>query len=207
MSFEQLNKLAAEYYTTRSQDVFRSLYAEAKRVFQSQNRGRVCSSGYGDRNDADSILDDVILKLTQKDTLSGFGAQMATALKNARIDWFRKEKTHSKHYELTVDKANEDASTSEIPDGTTTEDIITQRHKKKEADQRQLIDFLVRSVKTDATTTSIVEAYMFAPLSAKPTEIAKSLGLHHETAKRKLHRLARRYDVNRFGDIHDYLAV
>ncbi|WP_419884871.1 hypothetical protein [Paenibacillus sp. B-A-8] len=207
MSFEQLNKAADTYYATRSQDAFRALYSEAQRVFQTQNRRRVCASGYGDRNDADSILDDVILKLIGKDALNGFGLWMATALKNARIDWLRKEQTRGKRYELTINKDDEDAPTSEIADELTTEDIVIQRYKKKEADQRQLIDFLSRSAKTDTTTTTIVTAYLFAPLDAKPTEIARSLGIHHETVKRKLRRLARRYDANRFGDVHEYLAV
>lgn len=207
MSFEQLNKAADTYYATRSQDAFRVLYSEAQRVFQTQNRRRVCASGYGDRNDADSILNDVILKLIGKDSINGFGLWMATALKNARIDWLRKEQTRGKRYELTINKDDEDASTSEIKDELTTEDIVIESYKKKEADQRQLIDFLSRSAKTDTTTTTIVTAYLFAPLDAKPTEIARSLGIHHETVKRKLRRLARRYDANRFGDVYEYLAV
>jgi DNA-directed RNA polymerase specialized sigma24 family protein len=204
LSFEKLNKLAADYYTTRSQDCFRALYDEANRVFQTQNRGRVCSSGHGDRNDADSILNDVIIKLTQKEALNGFGSQMSTALKNARIDWYRKEKTRGKHYELTVDKDDEDAPTSEVPDEMTTEDIVLQRHKKKEADQRKLIDFLSDPRQVDKDTTRIVSSFS---QYESVTALAKALGLHHEVAKRKIQRLARRYDANRFGDVSEYLAV
>ncbi|WP_449600342.1 hypothetical protein [Paenibacillus sp. Marseille-Q9583] len=204
MSFEQLNKFADTYYATRSQDAFRALYNEAKRVFQTQNRRRVCASGYGDRNDADSILDDVILKLIGKDALNGFGLWMATALKNARIDWLRKEQTRGKRYELTINKDDEDTPTSEIADDLTTEDIVIQRYKKKEADQRQLIDFLADPSQVDHDTTLIVSQFsQYESITA----LAKALGLHHEFAKRKIRRLARRYDANRFGDVHEYLAV
>lgn len=204
MSFEQLNKAADTYYATRSQDAFRVLYSEAQRVFQTQNRRRVCASGYGDRNDADSILNDVILKLIGKDSINGFGLWMATALKNARIDWLRKEQTRGKRYELTINKDDEDASTSEIKDELTTEDIVIESYKKKKADQRQLIDFL-RSCTTDAPTIALVEAYQDASEDAKPTEIARSIGLHHETATRKLRKLSHSYDANRFGEIPSFL--
>jgi len=84
------------------------------------------------------------------------------------------------------------------------EDSVVQ---KEEADHRQVIDFLLRAAKPDATTTAIVEAYLIAPPSASRKEIAKSLGLHHEIVKRRLKYLARFYDANRFGEHYDYLAV
>ncbi|WP_068616504.1 sigma factor [Paenibacillus tuaregi] len=87
------------------------------------------------------------------------------------------------------------------------EERVFQRMRKKEADQRQLIDFLIHSGPPDATTTAIVEAFKTAPASASDTAIAKSIGIHHETVKRKLRKLSRRYDANRFGDLNEYLAV
>jgi DNA-directed RNA polymerase specialized sigma subunit len=105
------------------------------------------------------------------------------------------------------DDIDEDAATSKIEYITdiSAEDCVIE--KKKKADQISLIDFFQRSCKTDATTTAIVEAFLLAPASASPNAISKSIGLHHETVKRKLTALSRRYDANRFGDISDYLAV
>ena len=76
----------------------------------------------------------------------------------------------------------------------------------KKADQRQLIDF-IRDANPDATTTTIVEAYLTAPPSATRNEIAKKLGLNHEVIRRKLVKLRSLYDANRLGDIRDYIAV
>lgn len=207
MTLEKLNSVAAQYYASPTQDLFRELYAEATAAFRKVNRSQVVGSRKGDENDADEIFDSVVLTLSREVDVRDFGRALSARLKNARLTFFRNESRRRKRYELTLDSGTPDAPTFDPAAELTTEDIVLQRNKKKEADQRQLIDFLVRSVKTDATTTSIVEAYRFAPLSAKPTEIAKSLGIHHETAKRKLHGLARRYDANRFGDIHEYLAV
>ncbi|GAA0840637.1 hypothetical protein GCM10008915_36600 [Bifidobacterium pullorum subsp. gallinarum] len=76
---------------------------------------------------------------------------------------------------------------------------------KKEADQRELIDFLVNDPsQVDHDTTRIVsQFYKYSSIAA----LAKALGMHHEVVKRKLRRLSGRYDANRFGDINEYLAV
>lgn len=102
---------------------------------------------------------------------------------------------------------DEDTPMFEVADVNTVEVVVLERYAKKKADQRQLIDFLLQSGVPDATTTVIVEAILLAPASASDTAIAKSIGIHHETVKRKLRKLARRYDANRFGDINEYLAV
>lgn len=95
----------------------------------------------------------------------------------------------------------------ELSDGSTAEDEFFRRRNKKKIDQRQLIDFLVQSGPSDPSTIALVEAFLLAPSDATDTSIAKSIGIHHETAKRKLRKLSRRYDANRFGDVRDYLAV
>lgn len=206
MSFEKLNKLADAYFSDRSQDAFRKLYDEARLTFQTHNRKRICGSGYGNINDADEILDDVILKLTSKQEVSGFGSQMSTALRNARVSWYRKEKARTWRFELTVDSAPaEDAPVYEIPDDKTTEDIVLEKCRKKRADQRQLIDSLVSDPsKVDFDTVRAVSEF---PQYDSITALAKALGMHHEVVKRKLRRLASRYDANRFGDVREYLAV
>ncbi|WP_433943657.1 hypothetical protein [Paenibacillus sp. SN-8-1] len=124
----------------------------------------------------------------------------------------RKEGTHYSKtscfssYSLT-NEDDEDAPMFEVADVSTVEIVVLERYAKKKADQRQLIDFLVHSGVPDAATIALVEAYLSAPPSASDTAIAKSIGIHHETVKRKLRKLARRYDANRFGDLDEYLAV
>ncbi|MFC3345040.1 hypothetical protein ACFOHW_21980 [Paenibacillus abyssi] len=103
---------------------------------------------------------------------------------------------------------DEDAPTSEVAEsGPSLEEYVIERmHRKKEADQRQLIDFLVNSDpdQVDPVTTLIVTKF---PQYPSITALAKALGLHHEVVKRKLRALSRRYDANRFGDYREYLAV
>lgn len=91
-------------------------------------------------------------------------------------------------------------------------DVAYEVIKKKEADKRQLVDFLLESTTihkdNHSTMTVIIEEYRKDDSRDKSDNaIAKSLGMHHETVKRKLESLAKRYDANRFGDVREYLAV
>ncbi|WP_054958426.1 hypothetical protein [Paenibacillus dakarensis] len=206
MSFIKLNSLALAYAAARSDVNFRSLYEEANAVFRKMNRVKVVRSGYGDEADADEILDAVVWRLSKRDDVKDFGRMMSTALKNARLDLFRSETSRRKGIDYDYADREESTPILEIPTEETPEKIFLER--EKEADQRQLIDFLVSSDsgEPDATTTAIVEAIAAQP-SAKDTAIAKSLGIHHEIVKRKFRKLYRRYDANRFGDYREYLAV
>lgn len=88
---------------------------------------------------------------------------------------------------------------------TPEQEFLRRNYTKKEADQRQLIDFLARDPRqVDHDTTLIVS--QFSEYDSI-TALAKALGMHHEFVKRKLRKLSRRYDANRFGDINEYLAV
>jgi hypothetical protein len=84
------------------------------------------------------------------------------------------------------------------------QEVIDKLGKKREDDQRQLIAFLSDPSQVDSDTTLIVSNFS---QHDSITALAKALGMHHETVKRKLRKLARRYDANRFGDINEYLAV
>ncbi|MHA7964955.1 hypothetical protein ACX93W_12500 [Paenibacillus sp. CAU 1782] len=84
-------------------------------------------------------------------------------------------------------------------------DLEGEALQKTEVDQRQLVDFLAGNINDlDPITALIVTEFSkYKSVNA----LAKALGLHHEDVKRKLRRLSRRYDANRFGDYCDYLAV
>ncbi|MFD1267558.1 hypothetical protein [Paenibacillus motobuensis] len=112
---------------------------------------------------------------------------------------------HRRRYELSLDVKAEDAPTSEPTTGETVEDEYFSLQRKKEIDQLQLIDFLVNDpTQVDRETILIVSQFsQYASITA----LSKALGMHHEYVKRKLRRLSRRYDSNRFGDYSEYLAV
>lgn len=76
-------------------------------------------------------------------------------------------------------------------------------YKKKEAQQRQLLNFLLESTKiqNDPTMTAIIEGL---PRYNSVMALAKALGLQRNTVDRKLRRLARYYDPEIHGDILDY---
>ncbi|MGG4217533.1 NUMOD1 domain-containing DNA-binding protein [Paenibacillus jamilae] len=97
--------------------------------------------------------------------------------------------------------ADDDAPTSEIADSFDLENSVV---NKREDDQRQLIAYLSDPAQVDTVTNSIVT--MFSQYDSI-TALAKALGIHHETVSRKLRKLSRRYDANRFGEVRDYLAV
>lgn len=100
---------------------------------------------------------------------------------------------------------DKDAPSSEIPDDYNIEDHVLKRlYKKKEADQRQLIDFLLESttIQSDPVMVAAIDGIM---RGETVNAIAKSLGLPRNTVDRKLKRLARFYDPDKHGDIRDYL--
>ncbi|MGQ0416339.1 sigma-70 family RNA polymerase sigma factor, partial [Bacillus sp. HC-TM] len=94
---------------------------------------------------------------------------------------------------------------------TLKDDFDLEEHviKKKEADQRELIDFLADPEQVnDETTTAIVESFLSSEnKTPTPTAIGKMLGLHHSTVIRKIERLAKRFDERQFGNYRDYLLA
>lgn len=74
--------------------------------------------------------------------------------------------------------------------------------KTTKADQRQLIDSLCDHPKVDDVTTEIVTNF---PKYRTPNALAKALGLDFNQVDRRLRKLARNYDAEKFGDFRDYL--
>ncbi|MED4172612.1 hypothetical protein P4631_09205 [Halalkalibacterium halodurans] len=116
------------------------------------------------------------------------------------LDVIRDRNTYNKRYHaIPLDDDNSD------PDYTTF-DVVHENYvrESKRSDQRQLIDDLLEHA--DAQTTAIVRAWLD---SDRPTltSIGSQLGLHHETVRRKLAKLARYYDEASFGDYREYLSA
>ena len=213
MSKAQLNFLAAAWRANKTDDAFRNLYELASTMFERLHRDSLFNGGCRDEHYAKESFDNAVFELSQRDDVRDFANLLSAALRRKRLMIYRTSKRRRKHVsgsldEMDVNESGEYSPKYNLPEEPSAEEIaITKLHRKKEDDQRQLIDFLKCSGSPDATTTAIVEAYLSAPPSAKNTAIAKSLGIHPETAKRSLRKLSRLYDANRFGDYSDYLAV
>lgn len=199
-----MNKLYVQYRQSRAADVFEALY-DATRKIREMNRSIITQRGIGDEADALEIFDDVLLALVS-DNVPDFSRALNVRLRRRRIDLLRKTK-RKRARQRSLDELIEQCEDDGTPIPEILRNEIDVESINKEADQRQLIDSMVRAAKPDAATNAIVTAYLTAPASATPNAIAKSLGHHHEFVKRKLTALARQFDANRFGDYRDYLVV
>lgn len=75
---------------------------------------------------------------------------------------------------------------------------------KTDEDKRQLILALTSNV--DSLTTAIVKEFL-TDANANPTSIGRKLGAHHQTVRRKLEAISRKYYASYSEDINEYLAV
>lgn len=100
------------------------------------------------------------------------------------------------------DERDSDAATFEIPDDGSERYYDEVLYKKKEPEKQKLIEFFLQSPQTDSITTAIV--MNFEKYDGNYTAIGKSLGLHHEKVRRRLHYLSRLYDHQTHGEILDY---
>lgn len=91
----------------------------------------------------------------------------------------------------------------EFADENKLEDIVLERIEKS-PDKLLLVRALTE--KADEFTVAAVELILLKP-NASLNSIASEMGVHHETLKRRLKRLAKNYDESRFGDLSQYLAV
>jgi len=190
----------------KGQADFNAVY-EAALPARETNRSIVVGQAFGDEADALQLFDDVILKLVDASNVTDFERALNVRLRRRRIDLLRKTKVRRMRQrsldEMVDVKDDEGAATPEIlrSDYNLEEEVFL----KKEADHRQVIDFLKTDLgSVDPVTTRIVTEF---PQYPSITALSKALGLHHEDIKRRLRRLSRRYDSNRFGDYRDYLAV
>lgn len=208
LEITQLNSKAAAYYANRCDQTFREMYDEAVKVFQKTHRAQTLAMRRGDEHDADSYFNDAFLRLSQRDDIDDFARTFSKALRIGRLKIGRDNGRRQRLITVTLDATieQEDGSYTPIYETPTVESAeVTYARSKKEADQLQLIDFLENDPgQVDRDTTLILSQFrQYDSITA----LAKALGMHHEFVKRKLRKLSRRYDANRFGDVRDYLAV
>lgn len=199
--------LAERYLTSKKEEHFEELYKELHRKWDRSLHATAASLD-ADVHDLCAVYDDILLKvLNLLETSPGdFISLLNSSIKRAKISLLRKSISRRRFILVEEgERGDSDAPTFEFASDYNLEDhVIDLVDKKKEADKRQLIDFLLQSAKTDSVTMAVVTNF---PRYKSITALAKALGLHHEVVKRKLRRLSRHYDANRFGDIRDHLAV
>jgi len=203
MEMQKLNNLVISYQTSADEATFNEIYAEVitkgARAFE-----KIGKSIRADKHETTALYEDTLLRCIGKyDGSTDFIKFYLSSVARARTDVYRKKKKLSERETMWQQNGNDDSeeATFEIADDFNLAEEVTQT---KEADQRQLIDFLTKD--SDATTKAIVEAYRTQSKSSA-LAIAKGLGMHHYTITRKLEKLAGKFDSKQFGNHQDYLVA
>ncbi|HDR7310320.1 TPA: sigma-70 family RNA polymerase sigma factor [Bacillus cytotoxicus] len=207
-----INKMATEYLRTGDDFVFTDLYISLSEVYRDKLRYWSTATYIANEHDITGLFHDVIQKVLEslRNNVGGDFVKLFTvSLGNGYKSLLRKLRTRRK-YEL-YDGSDSDEEENTAMFETIADEFDIEEHviKKKEADQRELIDFLTDPGEVnDETTTAIVESFLSSEnKTPTPTAIGKMLGLHHSTVIRKLERLAKRFDERQFGDYQDYLLA
>ncbi|WP_157349610.1 sigma-70 family RNA polymerase sigma factor [Bacillus sp. EE-W1] len=206
-----INEMVNNYLRTGDDFIFTGLYTSLSEVYRDKLRYWSTSTYMANEHDITGLFHDVIqkvLKSLRNNAGGDFVKLFAVSLKNEYNSLLRKLRTRRK-YEL-YDGPNSDEEENTAMFETIADEFDLEEHviKKKEADQRELIDFLTDPAKvSDETTTAIVESFITNDGPTTPTAIGKKLGLHHSTVIRKIERLAKRFDERQFGNYRDYLLA
>ncbi|PFZ19524.1 AsnC family protein [Bacillus wiedmannii] len=206
-----INEMANDYLRTGDDFIFTDLYTSLSEVYRNKLWYWSTSTYMANEHDITGLFHDVIQKVLEslRNNAGGdFVKLFAVSLGNSYKSLLRKLRTRRK-YEL-YDGPNSDEEENTAMFEAIADEFDLEEHviKKKEADQRELIDFLTDPAKvSDETTTAIVESFITNDGPTTPTAIGKKLGLHHSTVIRKIERLAKRFDERQFGNYRDYLLA
>ncbi|WP_088322564.1 MarR family transcriptional regulator [Bacillus cereus] len=207
-----INKMVNDYLRTGDDFIFTDLYTSLSEVYRDKLRYWSTSTYMANEHDITGLFHDVIQKVLEslRNNAGGdFVKLFAVSLGNNYKSLLRKLRTRRK-YEL-YEGPDSDGEENTAMFETIADDFDLEEHvtKKKEADQRKLIDFLSDPAEVnDETTTAIVESFLSSEnKTPTPTAIGKMLGLHHSTVIRKIERLAKRFDERQFGSYQDYLLA
>ncbi|MEH7246516.1 hypothetical protein V7114_06925 [Neobacillus niacini] len=206
-----LNNLISEFQSERSDQSFEIIYAEVTQAVIGSKDGnpyfrQIARSMKADAHDVKAVFDDTLLS-TLANFQQGSGYDFINYFKASwrrrRANLYKKAKRirDNEVYDDMLLDEELDESFARIPDLITVEDIV---FKTKEADQRQLIDFLVRG--ENERTTAIVQTFLSHP-KPNATAIAKEIGLDHKQVSRALNRLAGKFSTKKFGNYQDFLVA
>lgn len=189
---------------------FEEVYKKHKWLIRKKAESYYRSTGE-DFDELESFLTLVFWKEFKKydEQKSSFTEYIGVRLDHRLIDYVNKRQREfersSEHLSALVKEDEEgELREYEIEDTAATEEISCYGENKTDEDKRQLINVLVKN--TDSLTTAIVNEFLNDD-GATPTAIGRKLGTHHQTVRRKLDALARKYYANHDEDIIEYLAV
>ena len=205
-----INEMANDYLRTGDDFIFTDLYTSLSEAYRDKLRYWSTSTYMANEHDITDLFHDVIHKVLEslRNNVGGDFVKLFTvSLGNSYKSLLRKLRTRRKYELYDGPDSGEEENTAMFE--TLKDEFDLEEHViKKEADQRELIDFLTDPDKVnDETTTAIVESFISNDGPTTPTAIGKKLGLHHSTVIRKIERLAKRFDERQFGSYQDYLLA
>ncbi|MDQ0174441.1 sigma-70 RNA polymerase sigma factor region 4 domain-containing protein [Bacillus chungangensis] len=201
-----MKNLISEYQKTRSDLVFSEIYF----TYYSDNKRIVekLSAKYKiDEADIESMINDKLMKVVENldIAIGNFKKEMAVAVKNGCLDLIRKMSRENSYLadNYLVDEDGDDLEIFEVVSVAPTTDDEFIVNLQKNRDQRQLVAELLR--KADEQTLTSISAFV---QTNSYRQAAKQVGLScHKAMKKRIRRIARQYDANRFGSYHDYFTV
>lgn len=195
MQNEEINVAVIEYQQTWSQELFAQLYQYFCLDWKRSVKWDAQYAGV----DVDDILSHYGLTLYQvamryDPSKGNFANMLARSLANTKKSLRRANMKRNIH-ECTARTEEEAATFLDVADQQV--DFIFEEKKKE---QRQLLSCLVAEI--DNITHLIITHYLEGN---SYNAVGKRLGIENKLVKRRIEKLSRRYDCNRFGDYQDYL--
>lgn len=213
MENKKLNSLVVLYQQTKDDDTFTKIYELVAKTWR--NLEAVARSLHSNVHEVTALYEDVLLKCVDRyDGKTNFINFYNFSLSRARADLYKKKKRRYEFevYIIDTDEFENDEEYFFNRDNKEDSTAATVLKKKMEANQRQLIDFLVRDA-DDLTTAIVKVALAYQPRqtlgrsASFERQIADTLGIDKRTVKRKLTRLASKFDSKKLGDYHDFLVA
>lgn len=205
LEFKKLNNAFKVYKADPTQSNLTEVYRIAQEIFLYANRGKLLAMGCRDTNDADSVFNDVFVKVTRKEVVLDLGAMLRTSLRNARVNFMESEKRRGDRVSKYLDDDDEgQTQTPEQMRSRSAEHDVFYSEKEKEANQRQLVDFILESAKIhlDPMMIAVIERIK---LGETPNAIATSFGVKRNVIDRMIRKLARWHNPEVHGTITDYM--
>ncbi len=218
MSHEQSNKydnldfMVKRYQQTQSDELYSEIYETITKLWRKAIRRNATLYGI-ETEEVECIAHEKLAKISLSyDPPNGpFTMILFTAIKNGCKDELDKRTRNAKKEYLTSPIIDEDGTETDLLDNveikvegvTPNAETEAVESLQKNSDQRQLIANLRDCV--DEKARQSLDAFEESDYSFKGA--AKLLGVSDNTVRNRIQSIARYYDTNRFGDIHDYFTA
>lgn len=179
---EKAQKYYVRYRQSQDSDTFTDLY-NALSAVRHWFRRKV-----GELHDANTIFDDSLLYLVQKDGITDITRLLYRHLMYRRLDLWQKNKSRSERFYFTEE-----------------ESMFGATFDREETSGSAFIYELVERSGSTAGA-DIVSQVLATDGSVSISAIAARMGMHHYAALRSLKRLGRYYDADIDGQLSEYLA-